>query len=164
MRRLSRGASGERVRDSDAVRRRELRRVVFRPRPSGRDLFQTVLVVEAAEDRRGRDVVTLGYPARVASGGGGRAPERIRDARPQARVGATLIVVPDPLHEDATQVALVHDEEEIKALAAEGPDEAFAEGVGLWGLGVLRTRIPMWETAASRASEKILSRSWMRKR
>jgi hypothetical protein len=47
-------------------------------------------------------------------------------------VGATLIVMRDPLGQDLSQMSLVERNDMVEALASRGTDQAFAKGIRLW--------------------------------
>jgi hypothetical protein len=55
--------------------------------------------------------------------------DRLRNAGSQGRVGTTAIVISDEFANGRTKMPLVHRDDEIQALAPDGPDHTLAESV-----------------------------------
>jgi hypothetical protein len=91
---------------------------------------ESVLVVEAAEDRRRRDPSAFGQAMSVKLQRHRQARRRTGNLRPKAGVGPGLVVVADPAGEHAPEMILREWNEPVQALAAERDDEAFGECVG----------------------------------
>jgi hypothetical protein len=94
-----------------------------------------------------------------------RSIARIRDSGSQARMGSSLIVVGNPLPHDRPQMLLAQRDHVIQAFPADRSHQPFTVGVGLRRLygGSLNFQ-PEAPNSSSTSSEKIVSRSWMRKR
>ena len=56
--------------------------------------------------------------------------DRFRNAGSQGRVGTIAIVIGDEFAKCRTKMPLVHRDDEIQALAPDGPDQSLAESVG----------------------------------
>jgi hypothetical protein len=92
---------------------------VSRRRLSGS--LPAIVVMQAAEDRVRHDSARLGQRLRLA-----------RDALLDALVWSCVIEVGDVFLDDAVKMALAEDEEVVKALSAETPQESLTDSVGLW--------------------------------
>ena len=84
----------------------------------------------------------------------GRLALRIRDARSQARMRASVVVMSDPFREYPTDVPLVERNHPIQTLTTNRADQPFAKRIRLrCPQGVLRIVRPMAATVASTPSE-----------
>ena len=95
-------------------------------------LFQPIFVVQPSENQSFRNAMSDSQFVPMAAGGNVDL-DRFRNAGSQRRVRTTAIVVANELPSDPTQVSLVDGNQIIQTLAAEGPDESLAVGVGFRG-------------------------------
>ena len=154
---------GTSLREPPRARRRTCGPQELRPR-SGSDLFQPVLVMKSTQ--HGFATHSVARRKLVSMLGVGRGWMKwCRDTRSQAHMNSAMVLMQYPAVENLLEMPLSQRDEEIQALPADGSDQAFASGIR-WGdrKGVRNMRTPMAATALSNSWEKLLSRSWMRKR
>src|SRR5262245_55434089 len=95
---------------------------------SRRDWLEPVLVVKAAENRRGNDAATVGNSMTIQHRSGCEAVGNAW-SKTQTRVRTPAIVMRDPRLEDASGMALVQWNHPVEALAAYRANQALAECV-----------------------------------
>jgi hypothetical protein len=87
--------------------------------------------MEAAQNRLSRHVMIA---RKVVSAGFGLvAGSRIGDARSEARMGSSLIVVRYPLFQNSPHVPLVPRDHEIETFPSHRANQPFTESVGMSG-------------------------------
>src|SRR5215469_16522728 len=113
--------------------------------------------MEAAENPARRDPAVLGEGMSIVTLPRQEGRCRFRNPWSEAQMGAPLVVMSHPLCHDSAQMFLSQRNHEIQTL----PPYAFAFGART---GVRSTRSPKAFSCWSTSAEKIVSRSWRRKR
>ena len=95
-----------------------------------RSRFETVFVMESAQNRRRDDAIAIGHAVTVR-----RHPSirrRIRKSRPQTAVRAPAVVMGDPLPKHDAKVPLGQRDHEVQAFPTNCADYPLAERIRLW--------------------------------
>ena len=92
--------------------------------------FETIFVVEAAQNRRRHD--SMAGEQLMTRRPDHTVPRSIRNPGSQAAMGSAAIVMADPLAKNGVKVALVEWNNEVDTLTTDGPDQALAKGIRLW--------------------------------
>src|SRR5712691_3847865 len=100
--------------------------------PASRSGFQSVLMMQPAQQRL-RDDSKADRQAMIVCLLASRLALRIWDARSQARMRASVVVMSDPLHEYPTDVPLIQRNHPIQTLATNRADQPFAIRIRLRG-------------------------------
>ena len=133
--------------------------------PALRRELEAVLVVEAAEDRRGRDAAARRQAVAIRLERGRQSLGRIGEAGPEARMRPCLVVVLHPARQDASEMVLRQWNQPVDAFPGDRPWSRSQNALALGArTGLLRTRKPRCRIVSSRLFEKILSRSWTKNR
>ncbi len=96
---------------------------------------ESVVMMQAAEERRLRDAKSLGKAVPMRPLSGRKTWCGVWDAGSEGHVGAEVVVVGDPLADETAETCFAEGDDPVEALAAHGSDDALAEGVCLRCLG-----------------------------